>query len=146
MGSAAGNVVPLAKIHERRGDLSWLAGECPGWRCWFSAPAGLWYGRRIVDRWVPDQTGRSYVVTAVDARTLAGLITAQAILDLVHEFPAWRPGCTPAGRWWAVWRGGDPAQPAVWQTSPVRLAALLREQMAAGPASGRAGWSRDRLR
>lgn len=77
--AAFASVAGLADARERRDDRRWLAGECPGWRCWYSAPAGLWYGRRIVDRWVPDQTGRSYVVTAVDAGTLAGLITAQAI-------------------------------------------------------------------
>jgi hypothetical protein len=38
-------VVPLAALPETRKDARTLAAECPGWRCWYSPRAGLWFGK-----------------------------------------------------------------------------------------------------
>jgi hypothetical protein len=121
-------VVPLAAVREARA----LAADCPGWRCWYSTQAALWYGRRIADRWVTERTGRTYVVIAGDATMLWAVITMQAVLDLAFEFAEWEIGCSSGGHWWATWRGPDDGQvhPIFCQLSPVKLAAVLREYVA----------------
>jgi hypothetical protein len=125
-------VVPLAELREARKDARRLAAECPGWRCWYSLRAGLWFGKRIVERWLPERTGRSYIVLAVDAATLQAIITTQAVLDLAMEFGDWEIECMPGGQWRATWdgAGGGGTRPIFCEISVVKLAASLREYLA----------------
>jgi hypothetical protein len=125
-------VVPLAELREARKDARRLAAECPGWRCWYSLRAGLWFGKRIVERWLPERTGRSYIVLAVDAATLQAIITTQAVLDLAMEFADWEIECTPGGHWWARLSGANDGRtpPIFCEVSPVKLAAALRKCVA----------------
>ncbi len=125
-------VVPLAELRATRNDPRRLAAECPGWRCWYSLRADLWFGKRIVERWAPERTARSYIVLAGDAATLQAIITTQAVLDLVTEFADWEIECTPGGHWRATWSGAtDGRTPSIFsEASPVKLAALLRKCVA----------------
>jgi hypothetical protein len=104
-----------------------------------SGETGNTFSRRIVDWWVPDRTGRSYIVIAGHAAMLWAVITTQAILDLAFEFADWHVEGTATVRWWATWRspgdGGD--YPIACEMSPVRLVAKLREYAASGELDGR---------
>jgi hypothetical protein len=130
-GTLAG-VIPLAAVRETRVKTRKLAAACPGWRCWYSAQAGLWFGRRIAGRWIPETTGRTYVVAAADPAMLQAAITTQALLDLVIEFAGWEIECTSGGSWYATWgRPGDGRGHAIIAgRSAVHLAATLREYAA----------------
>lgn len=125
-------VIPLAAVCETRADARRLATDCPGWRCWYSPRAALWYGRRLTGRWIPERTGHTYVVVAGDATMLWAVITTQAILDLTFEFAGWEIKCSPGGHWWATWRGLDDGRvhPVFCEVSPVKLAAMLRQYVA----------------
>lgn len=125
-------VVSLAMERGIREGARKLAAECPGWRCWYSAPSGLWFGRRIVERWVPEMTARAYIVLAANAAMLQAVITTQAILDLGIEFADWDIECTPGGYWWAAWNRAEDgwARSVLCEVSAVKLAASLRAYVA----------------
>jgi hypothetical protein len=121
-------VVPLAAVRETRAEARRLAVDCPGWRCWYAPQARLWYGRRIIDGWATEPTGRTYIATAGSAAMLWAVITTQAILDLAFEFADWNIECSPGGFWWATWAGADDDRrhSIIGVASPIKLAAALR--------------------
>jgi hypothetical protein len=129
---AVAEVTSLAAVRVTRAAAGGLAADWPGWRCWYSPRAGLWFGKRIVERWVPEMTGRAYVVIAEDPAMLHAVITTQAILDLAIESSSWRIECMAGGYWWAMWHSAanDLLRPIFCEVSAVKLAASLRRYMA----------------
>jgi hypothetical protein len=125
-------VVPLAPVRETREADRGLAADCPGWRCWYSLRTDLWFGKRIVERWVPEMTARASIVIAADPAMLQVVITRQAVLDLAIEFADWEIEWTPGGHWWATWRGAADGRtrPIFCEVSPTKLAVPLRDYVA----------------